>query len=74
MDSCVCRGHGNRECGVSAVKEALGLKRDGLLQGYTGLEVIAAGMREKRHKSGCVQKLPQATEEGQGGNTRFCLD
>lgn len=46
--SYVCHGHGNGECGMNAVKEAVGLKRDGLLQGYMGLEVITTWMREKR--------------------------
>lgn len=45
--SCVCHRHGNGECGMNAVKEAVGLKRDGLLQGSMGLEVITR-MKEKR--------------------------
>lgn len=34
--NCVYHGHGNREYGMNAANEPVGLKRDGLLQGYMG--------------------------------------
>lgn len=68
--SCVCHGHGDRECFMNAVKKAVGLKRDGLLQGYMGLEVITTWMREKRRRNGCVQILPQECTKYRGGTRR----